>query len=93
MERDGPMKERDLVQRVIAQIEAAGGKAIKIKAGGAEVGTPDILACLRGRFFAIECKVGDNGLTPIQQRRLEEWEKVGAVARVARENFAIGGMR
>ena len=29
-------------------------------------GVPDIVGCMNGRFFAIECKAGDNELTPLQ---------------------------
>ncbi len=35
-----------------------------------KVGTPDFLVCVRGRFVAIECKVGRRELTEAQSREL-----------------------
>lgn len=37
-------------------------------------GTPDITACIKGRYVAFELKVGDNGLEPAQvlhKKRIE----------------------
>jgi Holliday junction resolvase len=49
-------------------------------------GIPDIIACLYGRYIAIECKAGDNKPTALQIRELGLITKAGGVALVIREN-------
>lgn len=72
-----PGPERAYQTKVIDQLRARGAWVVKYPAGphGA-VGTPDLLACYRGRFLAIECKAGDPRLkaytpTAMQLRQLD----------------------
>lgn len=48
-------------------------------------GVPDIIACVNGRFLAIECKAGRNKPTALQVREIESIRKAGGVAVVANE--------
>lgn len=48
-------------------------------------GVPDIVACVNGRFLAIECKAGKNKPTALQVREIENIRLVGGVAVVANE--------
>ena len=48
-------------------------------------GVPDIVACVNGHFFAIECKAGKNKPTALQVREIETIRKAGGVAVVANE--------
>lgn len=48
-------------------------------------GVPDIVACVNGRFVAIECKAGTNKLTALQVREIEGIRRRGGVAVVANE--------
>ena len=34
-------------------------------------GVPDIIGCYKGRFFAIECKAGNNKPTALQEREMQ----------------------
>ena len=43
-------------------------------------GIPDIIACLNGKFLAIECKAGKNKLTALQERELDRIEDSGGIA-------------
>ena len=84
------MTHRALVNRIKKDLKAAGAKALKMAGGSrCESGTPDLIGCYRGRAFAIEVKVGDDSLSPIQLARLVEWEQAGVRTVVARENFDI----
>lgn len=47
---------------------------------GAEKGTSDIIGCYRGRYFAIEAKVGKNKPTPEQEIFLESVRQAGGIA-------------
>jgi len=48
-------------------------------------GVPDIIACVNGRFLAIECKAGTNKPTALQVREIETIRKAGGVAVVVNE--------
>jgi hypothetical protein len=48
-------------------------------------GTPDILACLNGRFFGIEAKAGKNKPTDLQTLNLKRIDEAGGVALVINE--------
>ena len=49
-------------------------------------GVPDIVACVNGRFMAIECKAGNNLPTELQLREIEAIERAGGMAFVVRED-------
>lgn len=49
-------------------------------------GVPDIVACIQGAFFGIECKAGKNTTTALQQKNLIDIEAAGGVALVVNEN-------
>lgn len=48
-------------------------------------GVPDIIACVNGRFLAIEYKAGANKPTALQVREIENIRAAGGVAVVANE--------
>lgn len=48
-------------------------------------GVPDIIACVNGRFLAIECKAGGNKPTALQVREIENIRLADGVAVVANE--------
>ena len=48
-------------------------------------GVPDIIACVNGRFLAIECKAAGNKPTALQTREIENIRIAGGVAVVANE--------
>jgi Holliday junction resolvase len=48
-------------------------------------GVPDIIACVNGRFLAIECKAGGNKPTALQIREIETIRIAGGVAVVVDE--------
>ena len=57
-----------------------------IMTGYGKMGIPDVIACYRGVFIAIECKVGKNRPTELQQKNLDEISKSGGYALVINEN-------
>jgi len=54
--------------------------------GYGRAGVPDIIACYRGHFLAIECKAGFNKPTALQEREMAAIQKAGGSARVVRED-------
>jgi hypothetical protein len=62
------------------RLRAVGAKVIPTQPPGVEAGTPDLLACYYGRFYAIEVKRPGNKPTKLQLFRLRQWREAGAVA-------------
>lgn len=54
--------------------------------GYGRAGIPDIVACYRGHFLAIECKAGFNKPTALQEREMAAIQKAGGSAMVVRED-------
>jgi hypothetical protein len=50
----------------------------------AAAGDPDLTGCYRGRHFELEVKAPGGRLSRIQEVRLEEWHRAGAVVGVVR---------
>ena len=48
-------------------------------------GVPDIVTCVNGHFFAIECKAGGGKLTALQANEIEHIRRCGGVAVVVNE--------
>ena len=49
-------------------------------------GVPDIIACVNGRFLAIECKAGGGKLTALQVREIKRILACNGEAIIANEN-------
>jgi len=48
-------------------------------------GVPDIIGCIKGRFFAIECKAGSNTTTELQKKEIGKIRDAGGIALVINE--------
>jgi Holliday junction resolvase len=72
--------EASIVKACVALIRARGGCVIKTTPPGVPAGTPDLIACIAGRFYAIEVKRPGEKPTALQEYRLAQWRKAGAVA-------------
>jgi len=48
-------------------------------------GIPDIVCCVRGKFFAIECKAGDNKPTALQHKEIDSIRRARGLALVVNE--------
>jgi Holliday junction resolvase len=55
-------------------------------AGMGRAGVPDIIACHKGRFVAIECKAGKGKTTALQDRELNAVLNAGGTVFIAREH-------
>ena len=79
------MLERNFQAKVIKYIVRRGGYVLNV-AGGTQIpkGTPDLLVCWRGRFFALELKTDTGKTTELQKDKICEIRKAGGYARVLR---------
>lgn len=48
-------------------------------------GVPDIIGCIKGRFFGIECKAGRGTTTALQEKNLQQIRDTGGEALVINE--------
>lgn len=77
-------------KKIHAALKAVGAYGVNYIGGQyAKAGTPDILACLDGRFIGIEAKAGTNKPTMLQIIALREIDKAGGLALVINENNLV----
>jgi Holliday junction resolvase len=82
--------EAQLSREIMDYIRARGGWAIKIHGGPlTTAGVPDIVACYRGRYLALETKMPGNKATPVQLHRMRQIRKAGGIAQVVRSKEDI----
>ena len=74
-------------RRVVEQLKELGAYYFYPVTGGyGSSGVPDIVGCFHGKFFAIECKAGNNKPTPLQQKNLDSIENALGAAIVVNED-------
>ena len=73
------MLESKIQSRIIKELEKNGCYVIKIIAAN-RAGNPDIIACYRGRFLAIEVKQPGESPTDLQKSKLEAIKNAGGEA-------------
>ena len=79
--------EAKVKAHIHAALKAAGAYAVNYIGGQyANNGTPDILACLDGRFIGIEAKAGRGKPTALQVRSLRQIHEAGGLALCINEN-------
>lgn len=84
--KDNTVKEADLIT-TIKKYLATLPETFAWKEHGGQYGTagiPDIIVCHRGRFIALEAKVGKNQPTKLQTVTIEQIRKAGGTAAVVR---------
>ena len=77
-------RESSIVAAVMHALRSVPGLVVR-KRWGSEMtaaGDPDLTGCYRGRHFELEVKAPGGRLTRIQEVRLEEWRRAGAVVGV-----------
>lgn len=75
---------KDKIKKLIT--EFGGYYTMPVMTGMGSNGTPDILACVDGRFLGIEAKAGKGRPTKLQLLRLREIYAAGGSALIINEN-------
>lgn len=53
-------------------------------------GVPDIVGCYNGKFFAFECKAGNNKCTPLQLKEIDAiWQAKGEAYVIKEDNVDL----
>lgn len=76
------MTEGEFVRKLLKELNGRlSVKAVKLNTGPyGHRGEPDIIGSYCGKFFAIEVKLEYNKPTELQLKRLDEWDRTGAIA-------------
>lgn len=78
--------EKKVKNLVVKQLKEVGAYYFFPATGGyGRSGVPDVVGCWKGKFFAIECKAGNNTTTALQELELKKIQEVGGVAWVVNE--------
>ena len=84
--------ESKVKKKIHDVLKAHGAYAVNYIGGmHANNGTPDILACYKGRFIGIEAKAGKNKPTDLQTSNLRTIDEAGGLALVINETN-VGGL-
>ena len=75
----GRKPETELKDKVLKDLRRLGAYAVKIQQVSIN-GTADILACLNGRFIALELKSAEGKVSPIQTYNIKNVKKSGGLA-------------
>jgi len=74
-------------KKVVAILKQKGAYFFYPVTGGyGSSGVPDIVGCVDGKFFGIECKAGKNKPTPLQEKNLAQIAATGGIALVVNED-------
>jgi len=77
-------RESTIVAAIVRALKAVPELVVRKRWGSemAAAGDPDLTGCYRGRHFELEVKAHGGRLSRIQEVRLEEWRKAGAITGV-----------
>jgi hypothetical protein len=80
------VRESALVSAIVEALRAAPGLVVRKRHGTAwgVAGDPDLTGCYLGRHFEFEVKKPAGALTRLQEARLAEWSRAGAITAVVR---------
>ena len=86
--RRQPVLEKSVVASIVRRLREPPGIVVRKRHGTAMgvAGDPDLYGSIHGRHFEIEVKRPDAAadVTELQQQRLQEWSRAGAMTGVAR---------
>jgi hypothetical protein len=82
--RSHPSRESTIVAAIIQALKRVPDLVVRKRWGSemAAAGDPDLTGCYRGRHFELEVKAVGGRLSRIQEVRLNEWHRAGAVVGV-----------
>ena len=80
------MAERDIVTAILRLLRKTPNCFCWKEHGGmyGTAGIPDLIICYKGRFIGLECKVGKNTATALQQQTIRQILKAGGYAVVVK---------
>lgn len=86
--------EKNVENQIKRYLDSLGAYYLKVHGSAYQpAGTPDILACVRGRFIGIEVKRPSGGVvSELQKSKLKKIKKAGGVPIIARSVEDVSSM-
>ena len=80
LKNKGKGEETKLQKSVQKYLESKGAYCFKVHGSAyMKAGIPDIIACYKGYFIGIECKVGKNKMSKLQEEHRDEIVRAGGI--------------
>lgn len=71
LKKNGKKEETKLQKKVQDYLESLGAYCFKVHGSAyMKAGIPDIICCYKGYFIGIECKVGKNKMSSLQEQHM-----------------------
>lgn len=88
------MKEKDLIKKISEYLKTVNDLFFWKEHGGqyGTAGIPDLIICYKGRFIGLECKVGRNKPTILQEVTIKQILRAGGYAMVVRSVDEVKGI-
>ena len=80
LKKNGKKEESKLQKKIQDYLESEGAYCFKVHGSAyMKAGIPDIVACYRGAFIGIECKVGKNKMSSLQEEHRDQILRAGGI--------------
>ena len=80
LKRRGKGEETKLQKSVQKYLESKGAYCFKVHGSAyMKAGIPDIISCYKGCFIGIECKVGKNKMSTLQEEHRDQIVRAGGI--------------
>lgn len=86
LKTNGKKQETNLQRKVQEYLVSKGAYEFKVHGSAyMKAGIPDIISCYKGLFIGIECKVGKNKMSKLQEEHRDQILKAGGIHILAYE--------
>ena len=80
LKKNGKKQETKLQKKVQDYIESIGGYCFKVHGSAyMKSGIPDVIVCYKGYFIGIECKIGKNKMSSLQEEHRDMIVRAGGI--------------
>ena len=80
LKKNGKKEETNLQRKVQEYLVSKGAYEFKVHGSAyMKSGIPDIISCYKGRFIGIECKIGKNKMSKLQEEHRDQILAAGGI--------------
>lgn len=80
LKKNGKKQETNLQKKIQEYLVSKGAYEFKVHGSAyMKAGIPDIISCYKGRFIGIECKVGKNKMSKVQEEHRDQILAAGGI--------------
>lgn len=80
LKKNGKKEETNLQRKIQEYLVSKGGYEFKVHGSAyMKAGIPDIISCYKGLFIGIECKIGKNKMSKLQEEHRDQILAAGGI--------------